>query len=90
MRYWASTSHLGADTAYSEEGFKIGQKINYQAFLTPKFAAMNFDDLQENAKPSEPSDIWVLSRLNQVVKKATSEFEKFEYARREIIEDFLE
>lgn len=90
VRYWASTSHLGADTAYSEEVFKIGQKLITKLFNAAKFAAMNFDDLQENAKPSEPSDIWVLSRLNQVVKKATSEFEKFEYARaREIIEDFF-
>jgi valyl-tRNA synthetase len=126
VRYWASTSHLGADTAYSEEVFKIGQKLITKLFNAAKFASMTpqqvrgdnvgemrienvgevrienvgevrIDNVGEvridnvgECKISEPSDIWVLSRLNQVVKKATDEFEKFEYARaREAIEDFF-
>ncbi|MBM5782893.1 MAG: class I tRNA ligase family protein [Pelagibacterales bacterium] len=43
VRYWASTSHLGADTAYSEEVFKIGQKLVTKLFNAAKFASMNFD-----------------------------------------------
>jgi len=38
VRYWASTSHLGADTAYSEEVFKIGQKLITKFFNAAKFA----------------------------------------------------
>ncbi len=90
VRYWASTSHLGADTAYSEEVFKIGQKLVTKLFNAAKFASMNFDKLQENAAITESSDLWILSRLHQTAAKATSEFEQFEYARaREVIEQFF-
>ncbi len=90
VRYWASTSHLGADTAYSEEVFKIGQKLVTKLFNAAKFAAMNFDKLQDNAVITEASDLWILSRLQQTVAKATTEFEQFEYARaREVIEQFF-
>jgi valyl-tRNA synthetase len=90
VRYWASTSHLGADTAYLEDVFKIGQKLITKLFNAAKFASMNFELLQADAKVTEASDIWVLSRLEQVVKRATEEFSKFEYARaREAIEEFF-
>ena len=130
VRYWASTSHLGADTAYSEEVFKIGQKLITKLFNAAKFASMNFSMLNveggvESASRSgkgfvspspcslnghereggvinpvllqvlnggitEAADLWILSRLQQTVKSATDEFEKFEYARaREAIEEFF-
>ena len=90
VRYWASTSHLGADTAYSEEVFKIGQKLITKLFNAAKFSSMNFELLQESATVTEAADLWILSRLQQTVKRATSEFEKFEYARaREAIEEFF-
>ncbi len=90
VRYWASTSHLGADTAYSEEVFKIGQKLVTKLFNAAKFASMNFDLLQKDAKITESSDLWILSRLQQTVSKATQEFNQFEYARaREAIEQFF-
>jgi len=103
VRYWASTSHLGADTAYSEEVFKIGQKLITKLFNAAKFAAMNFDKIchpeqsegsqhvsAQNDKITESSDLWILARLQQTVAKATVEFEQFEYARaREAIEQFF-
>jgi valyl-tRNA synthetase len=93
VRYWASTSHLGADTAYSEDVFKIGQKLITKLFNAAKFASMNFAILDANTKTeniTEAADSWILSRLQQTAKRATEEFEKFEYARaREAIEEFF-
>jgi len=90
VRYWASTSHLGADTAYSEDVLKIGGKLITKLFNAAKFASMNFDELKEDAKISEASDRWILARLHQSISLATKEFEKFEYAKaREKIEDFF-
>ena len=41
-------------------------------------------------KITEASDKWILARLYQTVKSATSQFENFEYAKaRESIEDFF-
>lgn len=92
VRYWASTSHLGADTAYAEEVFKIGQKLITKLFNAAKFAAMMMESGQTSGDqiPSAPADLWILSRLQQTVAKATFEFEQFEYARaREAIEQFF-
>lgn len=90
VRYWASTSHLGADTAYSEEVFKIGQKLITKLFNAAKFASMNFGLLQKDAKITEAADLWILSKLNLTVKRATESFDQFEYARaREAIEEFF-
>ena len=49
VRYWASTSHLGADTAYSEDVFKIGQKLVTKLFNAAKFVAINFEVLENDA-----------------------------------------
>lgn len=100
VRYWASTSHLGADTAYSEDVFKIGQKLLTKLFNSAKFAAMNFGLLNEFPATSAQdiksgkilcaADLWILSKLNSTIKKATNEFEKYEYAKaREAVEDFF-
>lgn len=95
VRYWASTSNLGADTAYSEDVFKIGQKLITKLYNAAKFVALNFDKVEDKEDLSleninQDSDFWILSKLKQTISKATSEFEKFEYAKaREIIEDFF-
>lgn len=93
VRYWASTSHLGADTAYSEEVFKIGQKLITKLFNAAKFASMNFEILDKNFTQkniSEASDLWILSKLYKTIERATLEFNQFEYARaREAIEEFF-
>lgn len=41
VRYWAANSHLGADTAYSEEVFKVGQKLITKLFNAAKFCTLN-------------------------------------------------
>jgi valyl-tRNA synthetase len=100
VRYWASTSNLGADTAYSEELFKIGQKLLTKLFNAAKFSSMNFSQLL--VKPTSvkqeinekkifcAADLWILSKLQLSVKKSTEELEKFEYAKaREALEDFF-
>ncbi len=100
VRYWASASNLGADIAYSEELFKIGGKLITKLFNASKFVAQNFADLtsepstvkQDIAKNiiNEKSDLWILSRLNQTILKAETEFEQFEYAKaRQAVEDFF-
>lgn len=96
VRYWASTSHLGADTAYSEEVFKIGQKLTTKLFNSAKFCE-NVFTLTSMNKPSDdrlvidqPSDLWILSKLFLVIQKYKEEFERFEYAKaREVVEEFF-
>jgi valyl-tRNA synthetase len=98
VRYWASTSRLGADTAFSEDLLKIGRKLVTKLWNASNFASLNLHQLQgipstpmgDKAIITEALDIWILSRLHQCIKKATQEFEQFEYCdARVAIEDFF-
>ena len=100
VRYWASTSRLGTDTAFSEDLLKIGRKLVNKLWNASQFASLNLDKL--NGKPttaaedvksgriSEALDLWIISRLHHCIAKATQEFERYEYCdARVAIEDFF-
>ena len=100
VRFWASTSRLGSDTAYSEDVLKIGKKLVNKLWNATKFAAIHLDKLEKtpiSAKDdvdsgviSEPLDLWILTRLNRAVDKATREFDRYEYCNaRAAAEDFF-
>ncbi|MFZ9180957.1 MAG: valine--tRNA ligase [Rickettsiales bacterium] len=105
VRYWASASNLGADIAYSEEVFKIGQKLITKLFNSAKFCSQHFAILQnyfvENNQQnfsdenlsnliSHPSDLWILSRLEIVINEYDKQFAIYEYAKaREVLEEFF-
>ncbi len=100
VRYWTSTSKLGADTAFSEDALKIGKKLVNKLWNATKFGAIQLNNLQgtpttakadiENNIISHPLDRWVLSRLAKAIAKATEEFEKFEYCNARVaVEDFF-
>lgn len=100
VRYWASTSRLGADTAFSEDLLKIGRKLVNKLWNASNFASLNLEKIKGTPSTasedtlrgiiSETLDLWILSRLHQCVVKATQEFERFEYCdARVAIEDFF-
>ncbi|MDE3038536.1 MAG: class I tRNA ligase family protein, partial [Pseudomonadota bacterium] len=45
VRYWASTSRLGADTAFSEDLLKIGRKLVTKLWNASNFAALNLNHI---------------------------------------------
>ena len=94
VRYWASTSKLGVDIAYSEEIFKIGKKLVNKLWNASKFVALNISDINYSnldiSLVEYKSDLWILSQLHKAVKIATAEFEAFEYCNARVaIEDFF-
>jgi valyl-tRNA synthetase len=100
VRYWASTSRLGADTAFSKDVLKIGRKLSTKLWNATKFAAIFLplidkdptsakDDIAKGII-TEPLDKWAISRLAKTIEQATKEFENYEYSTaRMIIEDFF-
>lgn len=87
VRYWAATSRLGQDTAFSKDLLKIGRKLVTKLFNATKFAALHLDKLEED--PPLPADDnalvsafdgWMLGRLQRTIAKATEAFEHYEYA----------
>lgn len=94
VRYWASTSKLGADTAYSEDVIKNGKRLVNKIWNAAKFASSHFDKLDLTKNPldniSHSSDKWLMSHLHNLVLTATKEFNAFEYASAmEAIEEFF-
>ncbi len=100
VRYWASTSRLGTDTAFSEDLLKIGKKLVNKLWNASIFSSQHFGKLRENpttaasdissGKIAEPLDRWIISRLNKTIAKATQKFDEYEYAdARSAIEDFF-
>jgi valyl-tRNA synthetase len=100
VRYWSSTSRLGADTAFSEDVLKIGNKLVNKLWNATKFASIQLNKLTETPTTAaddvkkgnitETLDKWIISRLHKAIAKATKEFEVFEYAdARSAIEDFF-
>jgi valyl-tRNA synthetase len=90
VRYWAATSRLGADTAFSPDLLKIGKKLVGKLWNATQFAGLHLPKLEQapaNAAAdmasgiiTETLDRWILSRLAQTVKAATEAFERYEYA----------
>ena len=87
VRYWAGTSRLGADTAFSPDLLKIGKKLVGKLWNATQFAAIHLNKLQSapttaaaDAAITDSIDRWVLSRLGETVAKATEAFRAYEYA----------
>lgn len=93
VRYWASTSRLGADTAFSEDVLKVGNKLVNKLWNASKFALIHLEKVKDEPDlkaVTEPLDRWIITRLSRAIEKATKEFAEYEYcAAREYIEDFF-
>ncbi len=100
VRFWASTSKLGTDTAFSEDVLKIGKKLVTKLWNAAKFASLHFTRLEGDISTAAEdvaagyiahgTDLWVLSKLQQTITKATEAFEVYEYAdARAAVEDFF-
>lgn len=87
VRYWAGTSRLGQDTAFSPDLLKIGKKLVGKLWNATAFAAIHLSKL-ESAPTTAATDItitetldrWILSRLGETIHKATDAFMRYEYA----------
>ena len=90
VRYWAATSRLGQDTAFSPDLLKIGKKLVGKLWNATQFAAIHLTKLSApplsvkeelaSGRVSEVLDRWILSRLAQTVTKASESFAAYEYA----------
>ena len=100
VRYWASHSKLGVDIAYSEELFKIGNKLINKIWNASKFISIHFSEIDGTPKTvasdikagiiKEDLDLWILSSLQKVISSATESFKHYEYCdARVTIEDFF-
>ena len=83
LRYWASSSKLGDEALFQEKDLVTGSRIVNKLWNVAKFTSKINSDTKE---VSNLLDKWILSKLNDTVKKATEMFEQYNYAgaKREI------
>ena len=95
VRYWASTSRLGSDTAYSSDVMHVGKKLVTKLWNAGKFVliqteSLNKKDSHDTTKIKHDIDLWATTKLNNTIARATEMFENYEYCNaREVIEDFF-
>jgi valyl-tRNA synthetase len=82
LRFWSAGSKLGEDLRYLEKDLVTGKKTITKLFNAGKLILMNLKDYN-NEKPDkfELIDLWLLSRLNEVIKNCTNYFDNYEYAK---------
>ncbi|MDX2049614.1 MAG: valine--tRNA ligase [Rickettsiaceae bacterium] len=95
IRYWASSSRLGADTAFSEDLLKDGKRLVNKIWNASKYAASHFasfdlndisitslslEELVQNGTISHEIDLWIISKMQAVLRNVSSAFLEYEYA----------
>lgn len=90
IRYWSANGKLGTDTFFSDEELKISKKFINKLYNAAKFAIMQLEDFEKPDACDKvnllPVDRWILQRVNETTKKATSLLNDYEIgqARHEI------
>ena len=82
LRYWAGGTKLGDDTPFMEKELVTGKKLITKLWNAAKFVHMHLEDF-DGKQPEELEllDKWMIAKTNEVVKKATDSFDKYEYSK---------
>ncbi|RLE17648.1 MAG: valine--tRNA ligase, partial [Actinobacteria bacterium] len=84
VRYWAGSARPGVDTAFSEDQMKVGRKLANKLLNVSKFV-LQFgapsDEVTLAEGVTQPVDLSMLAKLDEVIAEATAAFESFDYAR---------
>jgi valyl-tRNA synthetase len=81
FRYWAASVKLGDDLPYQEKDVLTGQKFATKLWNACKFSLPHLEDYSSGNEIKEVFDLWILSKLQRVIKESTESFEKYEYSK---------
>jgi valyl-tRNA synthetase len=83
LRYWAAGATLGHDLRYIEDDVKGGKRLLTKLWNSTRFAMTNLEGWQPGAVAEEPTaaDLWIRSRLVDVIGQATEAYEQYEYSK---------
>jgi valyl-tRNA synthetase len=91
VRYWAASTGLGKEAVISEDKIQLGMKLVTKLWNVARFSQrflQNYqapigDRIEARLVPDEhlsPADRWILSRLQNLIRRATLLLEDYEYA----------
>jgi valyl-tRNA synthetase len=89
VRYWTATARLGRDTAFSEDVLKVGKRLVTKLTNAAKFVALHIAAVEGEGLPAAANimdgrithqlDLWLISRLSQVIEQVTNHFMAYDY-----------
>jgi len=82
IRFWAARGKLGADTAFSENQLKIGQKLVTKLWNAFRFCKGHIQDYQPGETPASFGQLneWLLHIFNQTLTTYKKQFDEYEYS----------
>lgn len=92
IRFWAASGAPGADTAFSENQLKIGQKLVTKLWNAMRFSAEFLQEYKPAAKPSDLGLVneWVHDAFARLVKNYCEHFDAYDYAKAlDLVERFF-
>jgi valyl-tRNA synthetase len=91
IRYWATGAKLGTNLRFSEGEVEKGKKTAIKLWNVARFTGMHgtFGKSKTNELEFEDADLWIISKMNEAIKKSTDSFEKYTYAKSRDVADLL-
>lgn len=80
LRFWAASAKLGEDMRYLEKDLITGQKTVTKLWNASKFTLPMLEDYKGHKK-LEAFDLWLLTKLQRLIKESTESFEQYEYSK---------
>ena len=86
LRFWAAGSKLGEDLDYNEKDIITGKRFITKLWNASRFVFINLKDYKSKGKRQkakgkpETIDKLFLIKLNNLIKKCTDSFEKYDYS----------
>ena len=82
LRFWAASVKLGEDLEFQDKDINTAKRTITKLFNASKLILMNLKDYKnEKPKKLELIDLWLLSKLNNIVKNSIESFDKYEYSK---------
>jgi len=84
VRYWAASTSPGKDALISEEKIQAGSRLATKLWNVARFSESFLAETATSASDASglaftPADRWILSRLQQVVRRVTDAFAGYDY-----------
>lgn len=102
LRYWAASTGPGKDAVISEEKIQAGARLVNKLWNVARFSERFLVDYRppESLPPLSPADRWILARTQQLIRRVTELFQRYDYAAaksetegffwRELADNYLE
>ncbi|BDH79320.1 MAG TPA: valine--tRNA ligase [Methanothermobacter sp.] len=78
LRLWASNSVPGSDVPFAWKDVKYAYKFLRKFWNAFRFISFHLEDVKEKPKPL---DLWILSKLNRLIKEVTEALEDYNFAK---------